>query len=272
VAEALLNPREIQSFIENGFVRIDQAFPRETAAEGREILWRDTGCDPSDRATWTHPVVRLGSYTDPPFQKAANSARLLAAFDQLIGTGRWLPRDGLGTFPVRFPSKVDPGDTGWHVDASYPPPASEAAHDIFQWRINIFSRDRALLMLFLFSDVGQSDAPTRIRVGSHFDIARILAPAGRDGMSFMQLAQRLDESAHRPEVLATGEAGTVYLCHPFLVHGAQPHCGSEPRFMAQPPLGLKEPFQINRSDVDYSPAEQAIRIALGFDDLARAVQ
>jgi hypothetical protein len=82
-------------------------------------------------------------------------------------------------------------------------------------------------------------------------------------MSFMQLAQRLDESAGRPEVLATGEAGTVYLCHPFLVHAAQPHRGSEPRFMAQPPLGLKEPFQIHRDDGDYSPAERAIRIALG---------
>ncbi len=206
--------------------------------------------------------MRLGGYSDPPFQRAANSARLLAAFDQLIGPGRWIPRDGLGTFPVRFPSKEDPGDTGWHVDASFPPSASEAAQDIFQWRINILSRDRALLMLFLFSDVGESDAPTRIRVGSHIDIARILAPAGADGMSFMQLAQRLDESAGRPEVLATGEAGTVYLCHPFLVHAAQPHRGSEPRFMAQPPLGLKEAFQIHRDDGAYSPAERAIRIAL----------
>ncbi len=34
--------------------------------------------------------------------------------------------------------------------------------------------------------------------------------------------------------LATGEAGTVYLCHPFLVHAAQIHRGKRPRFMAQP--------------------------------------
>jgi hypothetical protein len=120
-------------------------------------------------------------------------------------------------------------------------------------------------MLFLFSDVGIADAPTRIRVGSHFDVARILAPAGESGMSFMQLAQRLDESADRPEVLATGEAGTVYLCHPFLVHSAQPHYGSETRFLAQPPLGMAAPFQLERADGDYSPAERAIRIALGLE-------
>jgi hypothetical protein len=46
-----------------------------------------------------------------------------------------------------------------------------------------------LLMLFLFSDVGIDDAPTRIRVGSHMDVARFLAPAGEDGRSYMILDQ-----------------------------------------------------------------------------------
>jgi hypothetical protein len=48
--------------------------------------------------------------------------------------------------------------------------------NFMEWRANITSRGRALLMLFLFSDVGEMDALTRIRVGSHIDIARILAP------------------------------------------------------------------------------------------------
>jgi hypothetical protein len=265
VTGTVLNSQEVGAFIRTGFVRIDEGFSQAVAAEGRDILWQATGCDRFDHSTWTQPVIRLGGYTDPPFQQAANSPRLVAAFDQLIGAGRWLPRDGLGTFPVRFPGKEDPGDTGWHVDASYPPSAEEADHSIFQWRINIFSRDRALLMLFLFSDVGESDAPTRIRMGSHMDIARVLAPAGEGGMSFAKLARHLDASAHRQEVLATGPAGTVYLCHPFLVHAAQMHRGTEPRFMAQPPLGLKEPFQFIRNDGVYSPAERAIRIALGFE-------
>jgi hypothetical protein len=115
-------------------------------------------------------VIRLGSYTDPPFQQAASAPVLTQAFDQLVGPGRWLPRDGLGTFPIRFPSPEDPGDTGWHVDASYPP-ASGKHPSFFSWRINIRSQGRALLMLFLLSDVGPNDAPTRIRVGSHREVA-----------------------------------------------------------------------------------------------------
>jgi hypothetical protein len=51
------------------------------------------------------------------------------------------------------------------------------------WRANIHSTGRALLVLFLFSDVGERDAPTRIRVGSHADIARQLAPAGERGLT-----------------------------------------------------------------------------------------
>jgi hypothetical protein len=208
------------------------------------------------------PVVRLGGYSDPPFRAAANTPRLAGALDQLVGSGRWLPLGGLGTFPVRFPAGDDPGDTGWHVDASYPP-ADNSDQSFFSWRVNVRSRGRALLMLFLFSDVGKDDAPTRIRAGSHLDVARILAPAGENGMSFIELTQRLEETAGRPEEATTGEAGTVYLCHPFLVHAAQPHRGWEPRFMAQPPLLSRETFQLDRPDAAYSPAEMAVRMALG---------
>jgi hypothetical protein len=255
-----LSPAEIARFIQHGFVRVDDAFPRALADQAREILWRDVGCDPDDPSTWTRPVVRLGFYSQPPFVAAANTPTLHRVFDQLVGSGRWVPQGSLGTFPIRFPSTEDPGDCGWHVDASF----GMANPDFLSWRVNIHSRGRALLMLFLFSDVGSDDAPTRIRAGSHLDIARILAPAGEAGRSLGELAANgFSETAGCPEVGATGAAGTTYLCHPFLVHAAQPHRGLRPRFMAQPPLlpaaDRVEPF---RQDGRDSPVEQAIKIAL----------
>lgn len=126
------------------------------------------------------------------------------------------------------------------------------------------SRGRALLLLFLFSDVGPDDAPTRIRAGAHLDVARMLAPAGEEGLTLRELAANgFAETAGRREVLATGDAGTVYVCHPFLVHAAQPHRGTRPRFLAQPPLLPAAPLSLARADGDYSPVEQAIRLALG---------
>lgn len=259
-ATRALSAAEIEQFVRDGFVCIPDAFSRATADHARAILWRDTGCSPSDPTTWTKPVIRLGLYGQEPFVTAANTPILHNAFDQLVGPGRWVPCRNLGTFPVRFPSREDPGDAGWHIDASF---GSEHS-DFLEWRINITSKDRALLMLFLFSDVGPNDAPTRIRVGSHLDIARMLAPAGEEGLSLGTLATNgFTETAKRPEALAVGDAGTVYLCHPFLVHAAQPHHGTQPRFMAQPPLLPAEPVTLHRADGDYSPVERAIRLALG---------
>lgn len=255
----MLSQSAIQAFIEKGFVKINQAFPRELAGQGREILWRDTGCHPDDPSTWTKPVIRLGVYHQPPFAQAVNTPQLHAAFDQLAGAGRWQPRASLGTFPVRFPSAESPGDDGWHVDASFP---GEDESDFFSWRVNVHSRGRALLMLFLFSDMSEWDAPTRILVGSHLDVAKILLPAGEAGLPFIELAGKLDVCQNRPVELATGEACTVYLCHPFLVHAAQPHRGTEPRFLAQPPLLPAQPLQIHRPDGTYSPVELAIRLGI----------
>lgn len=253
----MLTPSQIEQFIVDGFVRVDDAFPRELADAACDILWKATGCSPEDPATWTQPVVRLGMFTQPPFVEAANTPRLHAAYDQLVGAGQWRRPAAMGTFPVRFPSAVDPGDAGWHIDVSF----GTDATDFLSWRANIHSKGRALLMLFLFSDVGRRDAPTRIRVGSQTDIARQLAPAGEPGLSLRELAaDDFAGSAHRLVVHATGDAGTVYLCHPFLVHAAQPHHGERPRFLAQPPL-LPVDGESGIGSAS-SPVAQAIALAL----------
>jgi len=250
-----LGAEEIDSFIREGFVRINDAFRRVAADEARAILWQATGCDPNDPSTWTQPVVRLNQFSQRPFREAANTPVLHRAFDQLAGHGRWLLPGALGTFPVRFPSKDASGDGGWHIDVSF----GHDNPDFMEWRANVSSKGRALLMLFLFSDVGIDDAPTRIRVGSHLDIARQLAPAGDAGLTLRELAaDDFAASAHRPEASATGKACTVYLCHPFLVHAAQRHRGMAPRFMAQPPLLPRAAISLCRSDGDYSPIERAI--------------
>jgi ectoine hydroxylase-related dioxygenase (phytanoyl-CoA dioxygenase family) len=117
-------------------------------------------------------------------------------------------------------------------------------------------------MLFLFSDIGPDDAPTRIRVGSHLDVPAILEPAGEDGMAVTDLARQLGPTTVRPVEYATGSAGDVYLCHPFLVHAAQAHRGTVPRFIAQPPLEPTADLILERPDGNYSTVERAIRLGL----------
>ncbi len=187
--------------------------------------------------------------------------RLWEAYDQLIGTGRWWRRQGVGgTIPVRFPSQIDPGDAGWHIESSY------CVTD--QWRVNVGSRERGLLAVFLLTDVDSDSAPTRLRPGSHLDVPAVLAPAGDGGLPAHEAGVRAAAaSAPRPAVLATGRAGDVFLCHPFLVHAASwPHRGRFPRMIAQPGVALLGQYALAPGPRDQPPpVEQAI-----LDGLARA--
>jgi hypothetical protein len=84
-------------------------------------------------------------------------------------------------------------------------------------------------------------------------MAAVLESYGRTGTTSF-----LDYSivGELPEALATGDAGDVFLCHPFLVHSAQRNNTGRPRFMGQPPLHLREGggFEIDGP----SPVERAI--------------
>ena len=155
-----LTSEQIVSFVRDGFVRVERAFPRELADQGRSLLWAEMGLSPKDPSGWTEAVIRLPGSAADPFKRAATSEQLLLAFDQLVGARRWVKPAGLGTFPIRFPNLPEPNDTGWHCDGSF---------GEMPYHLNLRSRGRALLMLYLLSDVGEEDAPTRIRVGSHLD-------------------------------------------------------------------------------------------------------
>lgn len=223
---AVLSSEQRAAYERDGFVCVEEAVARSLAARCRERLWDEIEERPDDPSTWTRPVVRVVGHLRPEFSEAAQSPRWLAAIHEVAGPDAaptpWLG----GTTAIRFPIDGEPGDDGWHIEGSY------AGPDGGYWA-NHRSRDRALFMLVLFSDVGPDDAPTRLRAGSHRLIPKALRPYGDEGVAALRF--RLPEAVQElPLTLATGRAGDVYLCHPFRVHAAQRHRGTEPRFLAQP--------------------------------------
>ena len=93
-----LSDAQVASFIADGYVRIDGAFPADLADECRAILWRDTGVSPDDPTTWTRPVIRLGHYAQPPFRAAANTASASPSISR-AATMRW-PNSSSGAPPA----------------------------------------------------------------------------------------------------------------------------------------------------------------------------
>jgi hypothetical protein len=67
---------------------------------------------------------------------------------------------------------------------------------------------------------------------------------------------------------ATGSAGDVDLCHPFIVHTATwPHRGAQPRMMAQPGIRVPDSFRLDGSDP--SPVARAIVAGLADRSLVQ---
>jgi len=123
-----------------------------------------------------------------------------------------------------------------------------------------------LLLLCTLSDVGPEDAPSRLLPRSHLEMAHLLEPAGDNGLPGAYAGQesQIPLPPQRSDgVVATGSAGDVFVCHPFLVHAASwPHRGRQPRFLAQPPISLLGSLNLGGPLHQLSPVARAIRLGL----------
>jgi hypothetical protein len=251
---------DLDAFARDGYVALRGAVDGETVAGCREAIWaalEARGVKQHDRLSW--PVLaELDGLDDEIFTAAGSSPALADAYDQLIGPGRWKRPVEVGrAVVVRFPSADDErANAGYHIEGSYAGPGGE------RWWVNVRSRARGLLALLLFSDAGPDDAPTRLICGSHRYVPEFLAPYGEPGTD-------ADADFWRPSVLsrpvahATGQAGDVFLCHPFIVHTATwPHRGAGPRMIAQPAVHVPDGFGLDGSDP--SPVARAIVAGLAM--------
>jgi hypothetical protein len=253
---------DIDAFMRDGYVVVRGAFDQRTAKACRDKIWaalEPGGIVRDDASTWTDPVVRVSCPPGEPFDTVAASPKLRAAFDALIGPRRWRPPNIAGSVvPVRFPSEAYPGRVGYHIDGNW-----RVGHE---WRTNLHSTGRGLLAIVLFSDVDPDDAPARLVLGSHLYVPKVLIAAGEDGMAGQAVVGGVRSSVLcRRSAEATGQAGDVFLCHPFLIHTATwPHRGTEPRMVAQPSIEVARGFTVDGTD--RSPVARAIVAGLRRGD------
>ena len=126
------------------------------------MIWaalRERGVREDDPAAWP-PLTHVDSLAGGPFAAAGRTPALTAAYDELIGPGRWTPRVYVGgAIVVRFPSE-DWANVGYHIEGSYDGPGG-------YW-VNVRSRARGLLAVLLFTDVGpgQRLTPAGLRIAS----------------------------------------------------------------------------------------------------------
>ena len=175
---------DVDAFVRDGYVAVRGAVDADTVAACQELIWaamERRGVRRDDPGRWPPLVQGMDDLAGEPFVAAYLGPALTAAYDELIGPGRWarsVRSADLGeSVVVRFPAEDERANAGYHIEGSYPAP--NGAPGTF-W-VNIRSRARGLLALFLFTDVGRHDAPTRLMCGSHLAVPQFLAPYGEAG-------------------------------------------------------------------------------------------
>ena len=241
---------EIEQFLTDGYVMLRGAFSREAGKTVRDEVWKLTGLAPDDSKTWKKNQIHLQKVLSGPVVEPVFTPRLFAAFDDLMGIGRWEYSPHLGWWPISFPgfekSPWQEPQTGWHVDGQ-------------QFHHHLNSRDQGLLSIFLFSDIEPGDGGTALSLGSHHLAARILQDSEPAGLTVRELLQRVNQHPRERVIETTGEVGDVALMHPFMSHTRSANTGNRVRFICNPCFSLKEPMDFQRENPEeYSPVEQAI--------------
>jgi len=254
----VLSSNDVDQFIEEGFTYLREGFTRSIAEPVLEQVWSglsvEHGIERDDRSTWQREAVVVSDPPTGPAVSALYSERVRAAFDDLLGAGRWVERgERTGAWPITFPGFADKPwqpKAGWHIDGG--------GHR------HVNCPNQALIAIMLFSDIGPGDGGTAIRVGSHKTSARVLQEAEPEGMSHSEFINLGTQAGHHlPFVEAQGQLGDVVLCHGYVSHSASHNTGMEPRIITNNCIALHEPTNLNRDDPSaYSPFERSIVEAL----------
>jgi len=239
----MLNAQELAVFARDGIVKVPSAFSADDAARMRDVLWAELatrhGIDRDDRSTWT--TVRPTRLKNTKTNRVANAILgppLRSALDSLLGEWTVPPHQGqvLVTLPTGEPWAVP--HRQWHTDLGFDLPADDLV---------------AVKIWALLGDLEPGGGGTPQVAGSHRVIARHLTTTSeRDFTTIRDQVLRSDPwlrdltTAGRttdPMVEAdldglpvrvvelTGQAGDVYLTHPWILHSIAPNANDTPRMM-----------------------------------------
>lgn len=270
----VLNKDQVESFLERGYLVVKGCLDKDFAQHWIDRAYERLGYDKGDPSTWAKDLVHLY----PTSRRAIRdiSPKAWAAICDVVGgadriedtvkevRGHFAEIDSFtwsDAFIVNFnrgadepwqPPSAEVG--GWHKDGSF-----------FRHFLN--SREQVLLTTLYWSDVGPRGGGTFIATDSVRHVAQFLAdhPEGvpPGDIPFGDLIGQCEAFEE-----ITGKLGDFVILHPFMLHASSYNPSGVPRWMTNPPVALKEQFDLNRSDPDdFSLLERATLHYLGLERL-----
>ncbi len=258
-----LSSEQRARFLQDGFLKLSSGLaPELMETWAREALQR-VGYDPVQK-TGPEPIIWMNHFREEPITKIAPEAwdalcEVVGGEDRIesqvmtieskhftrINSKIWSD-----AFIINFCLGADqpwraPQAEGfnWHKDGSY-------------FRHFCDSREQALLLVLLWSDVAPQGGGTFIAADSLFHVGQTLLdhPEGIEPGDF-DFPDMISQCHDFREL--TGKAGDLFIIHPYMLHASSSNHSGIPRVMSNPPVVLKEPLRLDRSLPDLSLLEEA---------------
>jgi Phytanoyl-CoA dioxygenase (PhyH) len=261
MSDTVLSAEQIESFVEDGHVRLTGCFTREDAQPWLNQAWVRLGYDRDDPGTWVEqrvhmPTLRRVDVADFAPKVWGAACQLLGGEERIEQPYTWgdgfIANLGIGADrPWEPPSASSPD---WHKDGDF-------------FRHFLDSPEQGLLTIVLWSDIEERGGGTFIAPDSVAPVARLLERR-REGV--------LPDEFPYDELIAqcstfvetTGRLGDVVLMHPYMLHASSQNHRFTARLITNPPIALREPMRFDRDDpAEHSPVERAVLRGLGVERL-----
>jgi hypothetical protein len=280
----------IDEFAATGIAKVEGAFGADSAARMRDVIWRELlyryEVERDDPATWyRHAPTGLTTAKKSPAFAPICSRAVGEVLDVLLGAGSWQPPKQYGNVLVtmpdtdawRVPHRI------WHAD--FPPTLAT-------------DRLPAVKLWALLDDIEPGGGGTPQLEGSHVAFARYLATnpetdykrakfgflashpwlraltrddgdPGRNAR-FMQQSTEVHGAALRV-VECAGQAGDVYVTHPWVFHSIAKNASTRPRLMRSVAIrGIDTPSSRPSSrdgrEVRDPSSPELVDVRVGTDD------
>lgn len=255
LAMAALSLADREHFLAYGFVHLKQVMDPLVVSDWASQLWPRLGYDQHDRSTWAEDKIHMPVVRNCPVAELA--PRAAEAIAELCG----------GNEHIRVPTWSDGFIANFHYGKGKPwcPPSAKSGgwhKDGDSFLHFLDSPEQALLTIVLFSDVHPRGGGTFISPDSVGMVARYLRDHPEGTLPDDIPAQQLIDQCHDFRE-ATGQAGDVYLMHPYMLHASSYNTLDQVRLIINPPVHFREPMRFDRENPsDHSLVEQAVLRAL----------
>ncbi|RSH91555.1 hypothetical protein EHS25_009854 [Saitozyma podzolica] len=259
---------EAEHFLEHGWLKVPNTIEPEYITSWMSDLWVRLGFDPEDKSTWTseyyhmphHRQVRAELVAPRAWGKIVD----ICGGEQRIDPERerWIGDNFIINFGTQERAQSDPTDDvplhdkeGFHCDNDW-------------YRMFLDSSSTALTLVYCFTDIPPRGGGTILCEDGIEGVVKHLYdhPEGLDPPHELEDLCTHVKTCKR---FTTVEAkkGDVFILHGLLPHSNNYNYLHYARVITNPHVNLREPYNLNRPDGDYSLLEQVILRNLGRDSI-----